>query len=211
MSGDEVYSRCADANYEEQTKAYTEAIKPIKDSGSGLVRYNASTTKCASHKIDKPLPPNQLIAYPPSVFGLDQAQRDRRFEMLRIVREVEAVTENPQVAFDPTRNNQFLSSVIFRQLLPSAEKLDPVAIKKKINELETKLTAGQHTVITLESEKELLSTKVSAIETDLKTMSEGRDSLKTRPRTAANRNETLSVQLEDSEANPDPHISGRGA
>ena len=34
------------------------------------------------------LEPNKLVPYRPNVFGLDQARRDCRFEMIKIVREV---------------------------------------------------------------------------------------------------------------------------
>lgn len=84
----------------------------------------------------EPLEPNKVIPYKANVFGLDQAKRDCRFEMIKIVREVssdirslscfpriltfqvDAVTMNPEVAVDTRRTWQYLSPIIFRRLLP---------------------------------------------------------------------------------------------
>lgn len=83
-----------------------------------------------------PMPPNSLVQYKASIFGLDQARRDCRFEMIKIVREVcpiddfircgahnafiqvDAVADDPKLACDPHRAWQYLSPAIFRMLLP---------------------------------------------------------------------------------------------
>ncbi|KAJ7895749.1 hypothetical protein B0H13DRAFT_1498039, partial [Mycena leptocephala] len=56
--------------------------------------------------------------YPANIFGLDKARRDCRFEMIKIVKEVDAVAHDPKVAIDPSRTWQYLSPAIFRLLLP---------------------------------------------------------------------------------------------
>ncbi|KAJ6563946.1 hypothetical protein B0H19DRAFT_849774, partial [Mycena capillaripes] len=56
--------------------------------------------------------------YPANIFGLDKARRDCRFEMIKIVKEVDAVARDPKVAVDPGRSWQYLSPAMFRLLLP---------------------------------------------------------------------------------------------
>ncbi|KAJ7855663.1 hypothetical protein B0H13DRAFT_1641803 [Mycena leptocephala] len=68
--------------------------------------------------VEAPLPPNVLTPYPANIFGLDKARRDCRFEMIKIVKEVDAVAQDPKVAIDPSRTWQYLSPAIFRLLLP---------------------------------------------------------------------------------------------
>ncbi|KAJ7292061.1 hypothetical protein C8J57DRAFT_1044173 [Mycena rebaudengoi] len=67
---------------------------------------------------EAPMPPNDLKPYKPNIFGLDAARRDCRFEMIKIVREVDDVAYDPKVACDPTRIYQYLSPAVFRMLLP---------------------------------------------------------------------------------------------
>ncbi|KAJ7822770.1 hypothetical protein B0H13DRAFT_1659452 [Mycena leptocephala] len=68
--------------------------------------------------VEVPLPPNVLTPYPANIFGLDKARRDCRFEMIKIVKEVDAVAQDPKVAIDPSRTWQYISPAIFRLLLP---------------------------------------------------------------------------------------------
>ncbi|KAJ3545184.1 hypothetical protein NM208_g2634 [Fusarium decemcellulare] len=190
----------ATKSYDEQVKEYNDSIQTVKEQQqTSLVRYDSSQNKKDHRKISKPLPPNQLITYPASVYGLDQAQRDCRFEMIKIVREVDAVTEDPQVAVDPTRNNQFLSPIIFRQLIPYAEKVDPVAMRKKIDELDHKLATtakelaeANEKLLSVTAEKEALVMKLGVAESDLRTVSQQRDGFKAT-------NDTLLSQVEDAE------------
>ncbi|KAF2007639.1 hypothetical protein P154DRAFT_152 [Amniculicola lignicola CBS 123094] len=67
-----------------------------------------------------PFTPHQfkIAAYLPTPLGLDKARRDCRLEMVKIVHEVDLVTRNPAIALEPDRDGIFLSSVIFKQLLP---------------------------------------------------------------------------------------------
>ncbi|KDQ06256.1 hypothetical protein BOTBODRAFT_121779 [Botryobasidium botryosum FD-172 SS1] len=70
-----------------------------------------------------PLPPNDLAPYKPTIFGLDKARRDCRFEMIKIVKEVDAVADDPKIAIDPDRSFQYLSPATFRMLLPVSARL----------------------------------------------------------------------------------------
>ncbi|KAF7343734.1 hypothetical protein MSAN_01954000 [Mycena sanguinolenta] len=66
-----------------------------------------------------PIPPNNIVPYKGNQFGLDAARRDCRFEMIKIVREVDAVATDPRIACDPSRTWQYLSPAVFRMLLPT--------------------------------------------------------------------------------------------
>ncbi|KAI9653011.1 MAG: hypothetical protein M1829_001351 [Trizodia sp. TS-e1964] len=72
--------------------------------------------------IEKPPPATDVRLYDPDIFDLEVAARDCRFEMIKIVREVDAVTGDPKVACDPYRTSQYLSPSIFRLLLPTPHK-----------------------------------------------------------------------------------------
>lgn len=192
----------ANENFEEQTKVYNESLEALKkqESDTSMVRYNSSAAKSPKRKIEKPLPPNKLFPYPATVYGLDKAQRECRFEMIKIVREVDAVAEDPQVAVDPARNNQYLSPIIFRQLIPYVTKVDPVAMQKKIDELEVKIAAeaeelakGREKLLSITAEKEALSTELDSAKTSLQSATNDRNTL-------MSKNETLGDQLRDSEA-----------
>ncbi|KAK7435786.1 hypothetical protein VKT23_019484 [Stygiomarasmius scandens] len=80
---------------------------------------------------EEPIPPNDLVPYKASIFGLEKARRDCRFEMIKIVREVDAVAEDPRVASDPCRTWQYLSPTIFRMLLPTVKNLDKAKAAEK--------------------------------------------------------------------------------
>ncbi|MCJ1398739.1 hypothetical protein MMC11_001940 [Xylographa trunciseda] len=62
--------------------------------------------------------PNPCVQYAPDLLGLDKARQECRFEMIKIVQEVDAVTANPLVAIEPSRSCNYLSPLIFRMLLP---------------------------------------------------------------------------------------------
>jgi chromosome segregation ATPase len=107
--------------------------------------------------------------------------------MIKIVREVDAVAADPQVAVDPLRNNQYLSPTLFRQLIPSAEQCDPVAMKKEIAALKvqieaakTELTAVNANLDTVKSEKESVTAKLTASESSLKRSETDVEDLKSR-------------------------------
>lgn len=134
-----------------------------------MVRLGATGNHGAVRKIGKPLPPNKLEPYTPSVFGLDQAQRDCRFEMIRIVRKVDAVAENPQVAVDPTRNDQYLSPIISKKLIPFLEKVDPVAMREWIDELGKEVDELKAEASTRKTELEAAQKESKELSAKLKT------------------------------------------
>jgi hypothetical protein len=74
---------------------------------------------------EEPMAPNPMIPYKATVISLDKASQDCRWEMIKIVKEVDAVTNDPQVAVDPNRVWQYLNPALFRQLLPVGKMLPP--------------------------------------------------------------------------------------
>ncbi|KAF2805523.1 uncharacterized protein BDZ99DRAFT_423807 [Mytilinidion resinicola] len=118
------YGKNFQEDYDLRTKAFEEESK------TALARPGAY----AGIVLEKPLPPNELQPYIPDIFGLDKARRDCRFEMIKIVREVGEVSNNPKVATDPYRNWRYLSPNIFKRLLPTpktAEEIEADRIKTK--------------------------------------------------------------------------------
>ncbi|PIG89723.1 hypothetical protein AARAC_005045 [Aspergillus arachidicola] len=69
--------------------------------------------------------------YPGTLVGLDKARRDCRSQMIRIVKEVDDVAKDPEVATDFNRVGIYLSPLLFRQLLPIPE---PRPTEKEIEE-----------------------------------------------------------------------------
>ena len=70
-------------SYQKRLKAYKEAQKTIL---AQAWRYRGAV-------LEPPMPPNALTAYTPDLYGLDDAKRDCRFEMIKIVREVGPLTK----------------------------------------------------------------------------------------------------------------------
>ncbi|KAF7344156.1 hypothetical protein MVEN_01705800 [Mycena venus] len=106
---------------ESETSSQIVPVTPLED-GSTVTQ---KVVKVESRGLlEAPLPPNPLKPYPATIFGLDKARRDCRFEMIKIVKEVDAVAHDPKVAIDPSRTWQYLSPAIFRVLLPSVHNLD---------------------------------------------------------------------------------------
>ena len=66
----------------EVVKLRTEAKDDYK---SKMKRYEESSK---SPPNEEPMPPNDLVPYSATIFGLDKARRDCRFEMIKVVREV---------------------------------------------------------------------------------------------------------------------------
>ncbi|VUC29193.1 unnamed protein product [Clonostachys rosea] len=104
--------------------AYKTAIeeRKSKEDMNALMRM-AGGNQQPPKPIEKPLPANAFRPYDPDVFGLEVAASDCRFEMIKIVREVDAVTGDPQVACDPSRTGQYLSPSVFRLLVPSTNNI----------------------------------------------------------------------------------------
>ncbi|KAF7324485.1 Major facilitator superfamily MFS-1 [Mycena kentingensis (nom. inval.)] len=93
----------------------TRAAKAMEDYNKRLQAYQASPPAGSS----PPMPPNAIKPYDPSIFGLEEASTDCRFEMIKIVREVDAVAQDPRIAAQ-NRPYQYLQPMVFRMLVPIA-------------------------------------------------------------------------------------------
>ncbi|KAH0174052.1 hypothetical protein KCU67_g971, partial [Aureobasidium melanogenum] len=110
-------------SYKERLELFQKAEKTIQENPS----------KYRDVVVEPPMPPNALQAYTADLYGLDHAKRDCRFEMIKIVREVKAVSLDPQVATDPSRIWQYVAPSIFRRLVPldkPIEEKNPEAAAK---------------------------------------------------------------------------------
>ncbi|KAJ2993958.1 hypothetical protein NUW58_g1681 [Xylaria curta] len=108
------------ASFNKRTEAYEEAKNLAL----------AKPGKYGDLILEPPMAPNTLVPYPADLFGLDHAKRDCRFEMIKIVREVNAVSLDPKVATDSSRIWQYVAPSIFKRLVPSDKP-----IEKKIQEI----------------------------------------------------------------------------
>lgn len=95
---------------------YAKCLKDCHDAAATAKPTDTTTNA----KPDTSLKPNPVQPYGADLFGLDTARTDCRFEMIKIVREVDAVTLDPKVAIDSSRINRFLNPSIFRLLVPKA-------------------------------------------------------------------------------------------
>ncbi|KAM0548474.1 hypothetical protein ACHAPJ_009960 [Fusarium lateritium] len=127
------YAKLIAATQQKKEKDYQAAIeeqRSLPDRGA-LVALTGSKASTEKHQvIEKPLPANNVERYPADVFGLEMAASDCRFEMIKLVREVDAVTKDPKVACDPSRTGMYLSPSVFRLLLPMPDKERLPTLKK---------------------------------------------------------------------------------
>ncbi|KAF7341631.1 hypothetical protein MSAN_02060600 [Mycena sanguinolenta] len=108
------------AEYQQQQQAL-QAAPPTTDPAAdpNAAQPPAPVVPAQRTLLEAPMPPNNIVPYKGSQFGLDAARRDCRFEMIKIVREVDAVAADPRVACDPSRTWQYLSPAVFHMLLPT--------------------------------------------------------------------------------------------
>ena len=128
------YGEQAQNDYKTRLDAFTTYRKNIE-----------KTTGSVNLALSGPLPPNEMKLYSADEIGIDEAKRACRLEMIKIVREVDEVTDNPKVATDPLRNWRYLSPHIFRMLLPIVEKrptLSPSDVTKVKYRLQADLAAA---------------------------------------------------------------------
>ncbi|KAH8807212.1 hypothetical protein F5884DRAFT_899650 [Xylogone sp. PMI_703] len=130
----ETYRKTFIDTYTERKGLYDKAVALQK---ADPQRYGGVT-------LEAPLPPNALVAYTPDLFGLDQAKRDCRLEMIKIVREVSEVTRDPQVAADPTRVGRYVAPSIFRRLVPAEKPIDPTMAEREANAMRKGLVGTVH-------------------------------------------------------------------
>ncbi|KAF4943986.1 hypothetical protein FSARC_14799 [Fusarium sarcochroum] len=101
-------------SYQKRLEAFQEAQKSVL----------ANPGQYRDIVLEPPMPSNALQPYTGDLYGLDHAKRDCRFEMIKIVREVKAVSLDPQIAVDATRIWQYVAPSIFRRLVPSDKPID---------------------------------------------------------------------------------------
>lgn len=122
-------------------RAITEAAKEGDSAGTSKVGDSDDSTNMSSQSGGKPkqsqtrstqltLPSSSSMevneddqsisfkVFPPTFAGLIQARQVCRWEMGKIVNEVDLVTKDPTVASDGQRDLYFLNPLIFKQLLP---------------------------------------------------------------------------------------------
>jgi hypothetical protein len=75
--------------------------------GSGIPAENSTLQKV-----------NDDAKFPANPKGLELARRACRFQMMKIVKEVDIVTTDPTVATNENRDEQYQSPVSFRERLP---------------------------------------------------------------------------------------------
>ncbi|RGP72364.1 hypothetical protein FLONG3_6760 [Fusarium longipes] len=80
--------------------------------------------------------------FSPSFAGLIHARKVCRFEMAKIVNEVDLVTKNPKISSDTTRDAYFLNPLIFEQLLPIVHSSDPEFQKRGTKDPNASLLLG---------------------------------------------------------------------
>ncbi|KAJ7089876.1 hypothetical protein B0H15DRAFT_949122 [Mycena belliarum] len=103
--------------------------------------------------------PNGLSPYKGSIYGLVKARKDCRIEMLKIIREVDTVEEQPQVACDLTRPQQYLDPAMFRMLLPTTQDLK----KARAAAAQEQLSCADLTRKLEISERERTAAEISAL------------------------------------------------
>ncbi|MCP6297121.1 hypothetical protein NL457_28265, partial [Klebsiella pneumoniae] len=64
---------------------------------------------------------NDESLFEASIKGLDLARRACRFQMVKIVKEVDAIEKNPDEAANEKRPEAFQSPIAFRERLPSVK------------------------------------------------------------------------------------------
>ncbi|KAK1504444.1 hypothetical protein CTAM01_03751 [Colletotrichum tamarilloi] len=164
-------------NVNEKLLTYREDVR--KDYDKRLAKFNeysSALQKSAAYNslisVEEPLPPNKVEPYPCDQFGLDKALQDCRFEMIKIVREVNDVTSDPKVAIDPTRSLRYLSPYIFQLLLPTDKEPlpSPEEIAKMKADLENKIqecAQQQSKLIDAQQEKNRLLEEKKSVEEKL--------------------------------------------
>ncbi|RHZ67383.1 uncharacterized protein CDV56_109620 [Aspergillus thermomutatus] len=68
--------------------------------------------------------------FPASIKGLDLARRACRFQMVKIVKEVDAIEEHPEYAADEKRPEAFQSAIVFRQRVPLVKDKEKMPLLK---------------------------------------------------------------------------------
>ncbi|KAJ6580932.1 hypothetical protein B0H19DRAFT_1060628 [Mycena capillaripes] len=166
----------AKANYEAQMKEYQQKIESLKQAHSK--HASSSSSSQALVLPEPPMPPNDCVPYKGNIFGLDKARLACRLEMIKIVREVDAVAEDPEIACDPSRASPYLNPAVFRMLLPTVTNLG-----KKVAEELAAAEAKQAAEAQMKAQEQL--------RTDLMTSQKKLEELEQQRRTMENLNREL--------------------
>lgn len=98
--------------------------KQVEEEKPRRIADSASTTRVTTTGELKPSndpEENQIHTFEPTFAGLISARKTCRFEMSKIVREVDLVAHDPTLSTDPTRDRFFLHPLVFKQLLPASQ------------------------------------------------------------------------------------------
>ncbi|KAK4169843.1 hypothetical protein QBC43DRAFT_283408 [Cladorrhinum sp. PSN259] len=106
-------------------------------------------TNCIHHHHDNntnanstPVKAFQFPVFSPTFAGLIHARKVCRFEMAKIVNEVDLVAKNPKLATDTTRDAYFLNPLVFEQLLPIVRSVSPDAAKLRVKDPNAAILLG---------------------------------------------------------------------
>ena len=87
--------------------------------------------KCRDAAAPEPI---QFPVFSPTFAGLIHARKVCRFEMAKIVNEVDLVAKNPKLAIDMTRDAYFLNPLVFEQLLPIVRSMSAENAKLRVKD-----------------------------------------------------------------------------
>ncbi|KAK4205404.1 hypothetical protein QBC40DRAFT_320121 [Triangularia verruculosa] len=86
--------------------------------------------------------PIRFPVFSPNFAGLIHARKVCRFEMAKIVNEVDLVAKNPKLSTDTRRDAYFLNPLIFEQLLPIVRSLSPDSAKLRVKDPNAAILLG---------------------------------------------------------------------
>jgi len=86
--------------------------------------------------------PIQFPVFSPTFAGLIHSRKVCRFEMAKIVNEVDLVAKNPKLATDTTRDAYFLNPLVFEQLLPIVRSMSPDSAKLRVKDPNAAILLG---------------------------------------------------------------------
>lgn len=100
------------------------------------------THKTQQKQCEQQLKAIKFPVFSPTFAGLIHARKVCRFEMAKIVNEVDLVAKNPKLATDTTRDSYFLNPLVFEQLVPIVRSLSPDSAKLRIRDPNAAILLG---------------------------------------------------------------------
>ncbi|SCO90002.1 uncharacterized protein FRV6_14130 [Fusarium oxysporum] len=114
-----------EARSEKSTQEPTPGTGPESTEGSEVMVPGPEADLDTKNEKAPPLPkpktcqsPGLDKAFPPTITGLEEARLKCRFNMTRIIEEIDNITVKPEIATDETRPSPYLSPFLFKLLLP---------------------------------------------------------------------------------------------